>query len=37
MSVGGAKGKLKEKIDLWWFTDNEFLFDTVAAERMLYK
>uniref|UniRef100_A0A915AI86 Guanine nucleotide exchange factor MSS4 n=1 Tax=Parascaris univalens TaxID=6257 RepID=A0A915AI86_PARUN len=30
MSVGGAKGKLKEKIDLWWFTDNEFLFDTVG-------
>lgn len=30
MSVGGAKGELKEKIDLWWFTDNEFLFDTVG-------
>ncbi|VDK54389.1 unnamed protein product [Anisakis simplex] len=30
MSVGGSKGKFKEKVDLWWFTDNEFLFDTVG-------
>ncbi|KHN83837.1 Guanine nucleotide exchange factor MSS4, partial [Toxocara canis] len=30
MSVGGEKGKFKEKTELWWFTDNEFLFDTVG-------
>ncbi|MFH4979923.1 hypothetical protein AB6A40_006632 [Gnathostoma spinigerum] len=30
MSVGGEKGKFFEKISLWWYTDNEFIFDTVG-------
>lgn len=30
MSVGGMEGKEIEKTDVWWFTTNEYAFDTIG-------
>ncbi|VDK83905.1 unnamed protein product [Litomosoides sigmodontis] len=30
MSVGGMDGKETEKTDIWWFTANEYAFDTIG-------
>uniref|UniRef100_A0A915Q5W3 Uncharacterized protein n=1 Tax=Setaria digitata TaxID=48799 RepID=A0A915Q5W3_9BILA len=30
MSVGGTEGKQIEKTDMWWFTSNEYAFDTIG-------
>uniref|UniRef100_A0A0R3RZB8 Guanine nucleotide exchange factor MSS4 n=1 Tax=Elaeophora elaphi TaxID=1147741 RepID=A0A0R3RZB8_9BILA len=30
MSVGGMEGKQVERTDIWWYTTNEYAFDTIG-------